>query len=91
MDYVDDDREFFESNPGRTHRVRPASTAEVAKLGKVSAFDAEPPAGWRWYAAIKQIEPGKRARALFLGPVENEASCDDLSDDDAAYLFQREV
>lgn len=91
MSDIDDDRDFFESNPYRSYRVRPATTVEAAALFTMNVVDAEPPAGQRWFAAIKQIEPGKRARALFLGPMENADYCDDMSEDEAEFLFNRSL
>jgi hypothetical protein len=70
------DTRFFEQNPGRRHRLRPAHPAEVS----IGLKDRDPiPAGFIVYAVVRQLRPGIRAHALLLGvpgadePDANEA------------------
>jgi hypothetical protein len=48
------DRLFFERNPKRSYRLRPARAGEVPGL-------TIPPQGWA-YVAVRQIQPGVRVR-----------------------------
>jgi hypothetical protein len=62
------DRKFFSSNPQRSHRLRPATWAEVSMQEEVdgAVWAIEP--GRQHFTAVKQLRPGVRMRAFFSAP-----------------------
>ena len=56
-----DDTLWFQENPGRTHRFRPAAPAESREFG-FRSWPALPP-GRSWVVIVRQVAPGQRVRA----------------------------
>ena len=54
------DRRFFEANPNRTYRVRPAHDGEMPEM-------EAPGSGWICIA-VRQLAPGVRVRICFIAP-----------------------
>lgn len=81
------DRRFFGRRPDRRYRLRLASTAEKdlnqALSGTWNAPDA------RLFVVVRKVSPTVRIRALFFGPAENAADMDNVSEEEAAFLFER--
>lgn len=82
---ISSDAAFFERFPWRSHRVRYAARAELeanaAAMG-VETIKTEP--GRRWFAVVRQIEPGVRARLFVL----NDATAEpDMDEDQAAAVY----
>ncbi|MGU3541032.1 hypothetical protein [Methylobacterium sp. A54F] len=69
------DRRFFARRPDRSYRLRIASPSEV-ETASVAGLSAGVP-GERWYAAVWQVHPGVRLRAMILGPADQDT---DLSE-----------
>ncbi|WP_156383957.1 hypothetical protein [Methylobacterium sp. Leaf456] len=65
---LDDDRRFFEEQPNRQHRIRCASPAEVDVIA--DQLGRRPAQSGRWYAHVKQVEPGVRLRAFSFGSLD---------------------
>jgi hypothetical protein len=57
--WKDDDRQWFEQNPSRAHRIRPPFPGEADEAV------AEAPAGCQLLMLVRQIEPGRRVRARY--------------------------
>jgi hypothetical protein len=74
---------FFEQNPGRRYRFRPAHPSEVSTGLK----DRDPvPAGFMVYVVVRQLRPGIRVHALLLGrPGADEP---DASEAEAREIFE---
>ncbi|MDI4665407.1 hypothetical protein K9U40_13865 [Xanthobacter autotrophicus] len=81
------DRRFFERRPDRQYRLRLASAAEVDLNRALSSTWADP--GGRLFVVVRRISHTVRIRALFFGPAENAADMDNVSEAEAAFLFQR--
>jgi hypothetical protein len=62
------DRKFFSDHPRRSHRLRPAMSAEVSADEIATGKILECPPGMQVFTAVKQLGPGVRARALFVAP-----------------------
>jgi hypothetical protein len=60
------DRKFFQRNPGRKHRVRHATPAEIQQLGIAGKL----PPGDRLYVIVRSVTPNYCARRF----VPNSAS-----------------
>jgi len=81
------DRRFFERRPDRQYRLRLASTAEVDINRALPGGWAAP--GARLFVVVRKVSPTVRIRALFFGPAENAADMDNVSEAEAAFLFER--
>lgn len=81
------DRRFFERRPDRQYHLRLASAAEVDLNRALSCTWAAPNA--RLFVVVRKVSPTVRIRALFFGPAENAADMDNVSEAEAAFLFQR--
>lgn len=81
------DRLFFERRPDRQYRLRLASAAEVDLNRALPGAWAVP--GGRLFVVVRKISPSVRIRALFFGPAENAADMDNVSEGEAAFLFER--
>jgi hypothetical protein len=70
-----DDGAFFKHNPGRSYRVRLATTdeVEIAKLGCDEALPREQ----FWYVAMHQIKPGVRRRCFLGGSLKDWSTIED--------------
>lgn len=64
--FQEDDRRWFEANPGRRHRVRPFDPAEAPPGHPVPPR----PAGWRNFTIVRQVKPGHRIRVVFAAEGE---------------------
>jgi hypothetical protein len=62
--WKDDDRDWFERNPTRAHRVRMPFPGEVDEF-PAEAHEKEAPAGRALIILVRQFEPGYRSRAGF--------------------------
>lgn len=78
---ADADTRFFEENPGRRYRLRPAQPVEIA----TGFRDRDPaPSGFTLYVVVRQLCPGLRAHAFLMGgpdahkPEASEAEARDL-------------
>jgi hypothetical protein len=81
------DRRFFKRHPGRSHRIRHTSMAELAQAERVDhALDAPFP-GFRWFTVIRQVTPGARVRVYVQAPELCET---DVPEEMAAQIY-REV
>ena len=60
----DDDRTWFEQNPGRLFRIRPPMPYEF------NGPLPDPPGGLRDWVAVAEINPGFRLRTLFASTEE---------------------
>jgi hypothetical protein len=62
------DRQFFQDHPRRSHRLRPAMSAEVSEHEVATGEILPCSPGMQTFTAVKQIQPGIRARLLFIAP-----------------------
>lgn len=63
------DRDFAKKHRKRRHWIRPAEAIEIAEVELASgSATTSPPAGARWYVAVKAYAPGIRTRRLFWAP-----------------------
>jgi hypothetical protein len=74
------DRRFFERNPDRQHRVRPAHPAEFEQVGLPEPPDDSP---FKAYIAVKQIEPGVRIRKPLYAIIPHA-----VGEDEARSVFE---
>ncbi|MFG1293750.1 hypothetical protein [Xanthobacter versatilis] len=81
------DRRFFERRPDRQYRLRLASAAEVDLNRALPGIWSAP--GARLFVVVRKISPTVRIRALFFGPADNAADMDNVSEEEAAFLFER--
>jgi hypothetical protein len=80
------DRLFFERHPDRRHRVRLSHQAEIRQNEIIEGERIDPPPGFRWFTAVRNIRPGARMR-LFTLNVENAET--DLPEVMAREVYQR--
>ncbi|EMN8299887.1 hypothetical protein ACX1FK_28105 [Pseudomonas aeruginosa] len=59
-----DDAQWFESHPGRSHRMRVAYPGELQKLS-ADLKSTVIPGGHQWEILVRQIEQGRRVRTIF--------------------------
>lgn len=79
---VSADAAFFERFPWRPHRVRYAARAELeANAAALGVEKIKTEHGRRWFAVVRQIEPGVRSR-LF---VQNADDAEPDMDEDQAH------
>jgi hypothetical protein len=64
------DRAFFEQQPTRQFRIRPAWNFEIEDfaLHHGEEFFPTPAQGHCWWIVVRQVRPGFRARYPFTGP-----------------------
>jgi hypothetical protein len=79
------DAQFFQRFPHRQYRLRPAGRAEIETL-QILQDKMPVPIGFLVYAAIRQIEPGIRARAFVSLP---EITAADAPEHIAREVFER--
>ena len=60
--WKDDDRRWFESNPTRSHRLRPSFPDEFSSIADIPV----PPPGHELHVLVRQVEPGMRIRHGFF-------------------------
>jgi hypothetical protein len=60
--WKDDDRRWFESNPTRSHRLRPSFPDEFSSIADIPA----PPPDHELHVLVRQVEPGMRIRHGFF-------------------------
>lgn len=76
---VEADAKFFDRFPHRSHRVRPASRSEMEANRLASGHKSLPASpGKRWFAVVKQIGPGVRARVFIENDADVEWEMDEL-------------
>lgn len=66
-----DDAQWFESHPGRSHRLRPMHPGEEETLPP-EIKDAAIPEGHRWEILVRQIKKGQRVRSAFCRDTRTE-------------------
>ncbi len=81
------DRRFFERHPGRSHRIRHTSMAELAQAERIDHALDTPFPGFRWFTVIRQVTPGARVRVYVQAPELCET---DVPEEMAASIY-REV
>ena len=82
---IDADAAFFRRFPWRSHRIRYAARAELkANAAALGVDTIVSPPGRRWFAAVRQIEPGFRTRLFVLNDADVDPEMDE-SDAHAVY------
>jgi hypothetical protein len=62
------DRTFFEQQPRRQFRIRPAWECEIEDFRRHNNLPEDYSKGLCWWIVIRQFRPGIRARYPFLAP-----------------------
>jgi hypothetical protein len=62
------DRQFFRDHPCRSHRLRPAMSAEISEHEVATGKMLACPPGVQVVTAVKRLGPGIRVRLLFTAP-----------------------
>jgi hypothetical protein len=83
---IQGDRHWFERHPGRQHRVRLASPAEVEQWALLKGIPLNPPPGSGYYVAVRKVHADYCLRCLFCSAAGNDI---DVSEEEAAWVFQR--
>jgi hypothetical protein len=78
------DAKFFKRFPHRRYRFRLAGQVELEEQRILNANKGPVPDGFCLYAAIRQLEPGVRARTYSISNVGRDT---DVSDDEARVIF----
>jgi len=63
------DRRFFDANPDRNHRVRPASDVEISEM-EMALDSVLSGGGTRWFVSVTRMSPGVRLRSFCEMPPE---------------------
>jgi hypothetical protein len=79
---AEDDRRWFDGNPGRQYRVRPAIPGEFNE-----PLSNNLPEGCAWRTIVVQMQPGVRARRRVGLPYI--LPCDAATDDDVRWLWEQ--
>jgi hypothetical protein len=85
---MESDRTFFRQHPERDFRVRPMWDIELEEFACHGGPLPFLITGWCWWAAIRQLEPGLRARFPFPAPHNFPT---ELSEDNASEVFFRVI
>jgi|GraSoiStandDraft_45_1057281.scaffolds.fasta_scaffold1274714_1 hypothetical protein len=79
------DTRFFQANPDRRHRLRPAHPAEIALA---TQFGAAVHPGMRLWTAIAKVDRRTRARVFMLARADKVPRGDE---DEAREVFERGI
>ena len=82
---TESDRRFFERFPHRQHRVRHSHRGEIGQNEIVEGKPLTPPAGFRWFTAVRNVYSGARLRIFTLNA---EAAEIDLDEATARRIFE---
>jgi hypothetical protein len=63
------DRKFFDDNPQREFRIRPAEAVEIAEVELAHSIAVPIPPGNGAYILVRQFAPGVRLRRMIIVPV----------------------
>ena len=76
---------FFERFPHRQHRIRFTGQAEIQQNEIVDREPWAPPAGYRYFTAVRNVAPGVRLRLYACAPECCETDVDEIT---ARALFE---
>ena len=81
------DARFFDRFPGRAHRARIASIAELDQNALMSGeTDKAPEPGRRWFVVVRQIAPGVRLRLFSESAADADVDC--MTEAEARDVFE---
>ena len=76
---TESDRRFFERFPHRQHRVRHSHRGEIGQNEIVEGKPLTPPAGFRWFTAVRNVYSGARLRIFTLNAEAAEIDLDEAT------------
>ena len=83
---VEGDRRYFDRWPGRTYRIRLASSAERKQVELFQGRPIRPDADQAVFVVMKQLGRGVRMKATVIGP--HESIGEELTDAEAGRIYE---